>query len=305
MWYRHLADEIQIPLVNADRMMLSILPEPDGKFLRPWAQHLRDNDQMWMAVAQKGVESFVAQAIAKKVPFAVETVFSFWERQHDGTYASKASLIRDLQDAGYFVLLLFVGLADSNLSIGRVSTRTAEGGHDVAFRKLIERFPRTQAAIRNALPIADAVVLVDNSRKTSQAFTPCYVRAKSQVSYDIRAEGNPPSEISAWLDKVAPFSVSHKVAATRGKKLRVPPKTIPRAAGLEVSGDPLPVGLVGSGYVISERLPDGILSYYIPIRRWTNLRDYLVVEQRPFKLNIPGQTANHPDEEFICNGANW
>lgn len=78
MWYEHLVDGIRIPLINADRMMLSILPVPDATGrLRPWAQRLRDEDQMWMAVSQKGVESFVAQAMAKKVPFAVETVFSY------------------------------------------------------------------------------------------------------------------------------------------------------------------------------------------------------------------------------------
>lgn len=204
MWYDHLVDEIKIPLINADRMMLSILPVPkqDGH-LRDWAQKLRDTDEMWMAVAQKGVESFIAQAMAKKVPFAMETVFSYWEPRGDGTFASKIDLIRNLKDEGYFVLLLFVGLTSSALSVGRVLTRKAEGGHDVAYKKLEERFPRTQQAIRHALPVADAVVLVDNSRDQTQAFTPCYVSAGPELLYDIRIADAPPSEIRAWLDVVA------------------------------------------------------------------------------------------------------
>lgn len=205
MWYEHLVDGIRIPLINADRMMLSILPVPDATGrLRPWAQRLRDEDQMWMAVAQKGVESFVAQAMAKKVPFAVETVFSYWQRRRDGSYASKIDMITDLQAAGYFVLLVFVGLSSSALSIGRVATRVAEGGHAVDFQKLLERYPRTQQAIRHALPVADAVVLVDNSREASLAFTPCYIRADDRVLYDIRARGNAPIEIATWLDVVVP-----------------------------------------------------------------------------------------------------
>ena len=205
MWYEHLADGIRIPLINADRMMLSILPVPDATGrLRPWAQRLRDEDQMWMAVAQKGVESFVAQAMAKKVPFAVETVFSYWQRRRDGSYASKIDMITDLQAAGYFVLLVFVGLSSSALSIGRVATRVADGGHAVDFQKLLERYPRTQQAIRHALPVADAVVLVDNSREASLAFTPCYIRADDRVLYDIRARGNAPIEIATWLDVVVP-----------------------------------------------------------------------------------------------------
>ena len=77
MWLKHLSSAFQIPLVNADRMMLSVLPEPDGgNMLPPWAQTLRDTDENWMKVAQKGVESFVAQAMSRGVPFAMETVFS-------------------------------------------------------------------------------------------------------------------------------------------------------------------------------------------------------------------------------------
>ncbi len=187
MWYDHLVDNIRIPLINADRMMLSVLPMPqeDGH-LRDWAQQLRDTDQMWMTVAQKGVESFIAQAMAHKVPFAVETVFSYWEALPDGSHASKIDTIKALQKEGYFVLLIFVGLTNRELSIGRVATRKAEGGHDVPYRKLEERFPRTQQAIRHALAVTDAVILVDNSREPDKAFTPCYVSAGTEVIYDIR-----------------------------------------------------------------------------------------------------------------------
>lgn len=46
MWRKRLSGQLQIPLINADRMMLSILPEPnsDGA-LDPRAQALRDSDQ--------------------------------------------------------------------------------------------------------------------------------------------------------------------------------------------------------------------------------------------------------------------
>jgi predicted ABC-type ATPase len=76
-WYDHVADEMKTPLMNADRLMLSILPEAgaDG-YLRPWAQQLRDTNQAWTAAAQQGVQGFVGAAITQKVPFAFETVFS-------------------------------------------------------------------------------------------------------------------------------------------------------------------------------------------------------------------------------------
>ena len=62
---RQLADKFQIPLINADRMMMSILPETSsGSPFAALGSRLRDEDRSWMEVAQKGVEAFVAQAMA-------------------------------------------------------------------------------------------------------------------------------------------------------------------------------------------------------------------------------------------------
>jgi predicted ABC-type ATPase len=205
MWYDHLAPYIQMPLVNADRMMMSILPEPRSGRLPPWAQTLRNENTSWMRVAQRGVEAFVLQAMAHEVPFAMETVFSDWRPQPDGTIASKIDRIVELQAAGYFVLLLFVGLSDAQLSIGRVMTRVSEGGHAVDQTRLLDRFPRTQRAIAAALPIANAAILADNSREPTQAFTVCRVQMQAEEVYDLRADGGGvPAEIAAWLNVVAP-----------------------------------------------------------------------------------------------------
>lgn len=205
LWYDHLAPYIQMPLINADRMMMSILPEPKAGRLPDWAQALRDQNISWMRVAQRGVEAFVVQAMANEVPFAMETVFSDWRPQPDGTIASKIDRIVELQASGYFVLLLFVGLSDAQLSIGRVATRVSRGGHAIDQDRLVERFPRTQRAINTALPIADAAILVDNSRDRAEAFTVCRVQMQANEVFDVRAEGEPvPAEISAWLELVSP-----------------------------------------------------------------------------------------------------
>lgn len=205
LWYKRLAPAIKIPLINADRMMMSILPEPVEGKLPSWASVLRDKDDSWMKVAQLGVEAFIVQAMSQGVPFATETVFSYWEQRDDGTFASKIDRIREMQAAGYFVLLLFVGLTDSQLSIGRVMTRVARGGHDVQVDKLIDRFPRTQKAVAAALAVADAAILTDNSREFDQAFTVCRIQVADDEIFDLRAgEAETPAPISAWLDIVAP-----------------------------------------------------------------------------------------------------
>jgi predicted ABC-type ATPase len=207
MWSRHLSSSFQIPLVNADRMMMSILPEPNGYGkLVNWAQELRDNDKDWMQVAQKGVEAFVGQAMARGVPFAMETVFSYWEELEDGTVKSKLDLIRQMQQAGYFVLLFFVGLSNAQLSIGRVATRIAGGGHKVKIDKLLDRFPRTQKAINAASSVADATIFTDNSRSARQAFTVCRIQIGKREAFDLRhrSRSRLPNEIGEWLNVVSP-----------------------------------------------------------------------------------------------------
>ena len=206
IWRQTLADTLHIPLINADRMMLSILPEADSTgHLVPWAAHLRDTDQGWMRIAQQGVQAFIGQAMGAGVPFAVETVFSHWQPRPDGTVASKIELIQQLQSAGYFVLLLFVGLANAQLSISRVQTRVLAGGHAVQEDTLRARFPRTQTAIAAALAVADAAILMDNSRGLPQAFTVCRVQLGPQALFDLR-DRDPavPRALLSWMERVSP-----------------------------------------------------------------------------------------------------
>lgn len=207
MWRKSLSNHLQIPLLNADRLMLSILPEPDSSgAIVDWAQNLRDTNQGWMQVAQSGVRAFAAHAMREKVPFALETVFSYWDVQPGGVVLSKLDMITDLQAAGYFVLLIFVGLANVELSVLRVATRVAEHGHAVPYEKLVARFPRTQHAIHEAAKIADATIFTDNSREEKHAFTVCRVQLGEAPIFDLRGgEQRVPPVISEWLDRVSPI----------------------------------------------------------------------------------------------------
>jgi predicted ABC-type ATPase len=115
-----------------------------------------------------------------------------------------------VQAAGYFVLLFFVGLSNVQLSIGRVVTRVAEGGHRVDVDKLLDRFPRTQRAIGVAASVADATVFTDNSRGKRQAFTVCRIQIGKREVFDIRSatRRRAPSEIGEWLNVVSPQEVT-------------------------------------------------------------------------------------------------
>lgn len=97
LWYQRLANHVQIPLVNADRLTLSILPPTSSGRLSGWAQRLRDHDVRWQWLAQQGVQLFTGLIMAQKMPFAFETVFSFLRRRPNGSYESKADIILELQ----------------------------------------------------------------------------------------------------------------------------------------------------------------------------------------------------------------
>jgi predicted ABC-type ATPase len=187
-------------------MMLSILPEHGKDGLLPkWASQLRDSDEDWMKVAQKGVEAFVAQAMIRQVPFAMETVFSHWKDLGGGKFESKINLIEQMQTAGYFVLLIFVGLSNAQLSMARVTTRAAQGGHPVKPSKLKTRFPKTQKAIKLAASVANAAIMADNSREATKAFTVCRVQIGTEEVYDRRNARTPvPAPILEWMSVVSP-----------------------------------------------------------------------------------------------------
>lgn len=211
LWYDKLADVLKIPLINADRLTLSILPAPAGDppVLRPWAAALRDNDERWQRLSQEGVQLFLGLIMEQRMPFAFETVFSYLHKHEDGTYSSKLEIITSLQEAGYAVALLFIGLASAQLSILRVATRRRQGGHDVPEAKLVQRFPRTQEAIRLAAPVADMTLMFDNSRSVEKAFSLVRVQTGNSVIYDCRNRLHGETDelvnvASTWLSQVTP-----------------------------------------------------------------------------------------------------
>jgi predicted ABC-type ATPase len=209
LWNERLAPQLRIPLVNADRITASILPPANEAGQLPeWAQKLRDNDERWQLLSQAGVLTFVALVMEQRMPFAFETVFSHWKRLADGSHESKADIITTLQSAGYFVVLLFVGLASSQLSVLRVETRKEQGGHGVPLNKLNSRFPRTQRAIGHAAPIADMTLMFDNSRTADKAFALVRAQRHKQLLFDCRdpqyiLDRSLRTVARPWLEKVA------------------------------------------------------------------------------------------------------
>ena len=141
------------PLINADRMMLSVLPEKRPSLLGNRAQRQERGLDASLRMAQSACGAGNGAA----VPFATETVFSHWQQRGDGTFASKIDVVRNCKRLGILYLRSFVGLGDVGYrSPGSkparpeaVTTSRAETSRAVSAHP---------AAIAAALPIVDAAI---------------------------------------------------------------------------------------------------------------------------------------------------
>ena len=60
-------------------------------------------------------------------------------------------------------MVVFVGTAAVEINMERVKARVLKGGHDVPEEDQRRRYPRTLANMRRLMPLADFLVLLDNS----------------------------------------------------------------------------------------------------------------------------------------------
>lgn len=95
-----------------------------------------------------------ATLLAAGSSFVSETVFS---------HPSKLQLMRDAQSAGFRTVLLVVCVEDAQQLVRRVAQRVREGGHAVPPDRILARYPRTVAHLKDAVRLADLALLYDTS----------------------------------------------------------------------------------------------------------------------------------------------
>lgn len=93
-------------------------------------------------------------SIEKKEDFTFETVLS-------STY--KLDILKKAKQEGYFIKCVFVLTVDPRINISRVETRVALGGHDVDKKKIVERYHKSLANIKELMKICDVLHVYDNT----------------------------------------------------------------------------------------------------------------------------------------------
>ena len=95
------------------------------------------------------------ELVHQKESFVFETVFS-------DPVGDKVSFLEHAVEAGYEVLLCYIGIASAQTSQQRVSMRVSQGGHDVPDHKIRSRYPRTLANLEAAIRRLPHVLVYDN-----------------------------------------------------------------------------------------------------------------------------------------------
>lgn len=105
--------------------------------------------------AAKMADLLRRELLGQRESFVFETVFS-------DPVGDKVAFLKEAAEAGYSVVLCFVGISSPEISETRVSMRVSQGGHDVPSDKLAGRYPRTLENLRRAIDELPLVLVFDN-----------------------------------------------------------------------------------------------------------------------------------------------
>lgn len=106
------------------------------------------------AEAAKFVDKKRYAAISERRDFTFETVLS-------SEY--KLEILRKAKNEGYFIKCIFVLTVDPYINVARVAARVAQGGHNVEKEKVVSRYKKSLANIKELLSLCDILHVYDNT----------------------------------------------------------------------------------------------------------------------------------------------
>ncbi len=72
-------------------------------------------------------------------------------------------LLERAKEKGYFIRCYYILTADPMINVWRVKARVESGGHDVPKEKIITRYDRALALVKNVIKVCDICHIYDNS----------------------------------------------------------------------------------------------------------------------------------------------
>ena len=116
-------------------------------------------DTLVQLKAARGAMNLLSESIKKRVNINQET-----------TLPGEAIVrfAKQARDAGYHIMLYFVGIENVEMAIERVRSRVAKGGHGIEEAVIRKRFDAMSGNLARLLPYCDVAYFYDNSRKFRQ-----------------------------------------------------------------------------------------------------------------------------------------
>lgn len=146
--------------------MVLVLAGPNGSGKSTITQYFEKVGEYTNAddiVLSTGMDNFEAaklvdekryNSISNKKDFTFETVLS-------SEY--KMDILRKAKEEGYFIKCVFVLTVDPYINVARVEARVAQGGHNVEKDKIVSRYSKSLANIKELLELCDILHVYDNT----------------------------------------------------------------------------------------------------------------------------------------------
>jgi predicted ABC-type ATPase len=138
-WQQQLSRLITAEFVNADDLARA-------RFGRPAES---EDEAAW---GQQAAACRRRELMRSRLGFVMESTFS---------HPSKLDLLSDARDLGYLLHVFHLHLDDPATVVERVAIRVSGGGHDVPEDRILGRFGRNPAIIRDAVLQADEAWVLD------------------------------------------------------------------------------------------------------------------------------------------------
>ena len=106
-------------------------------------------------------EKLRESALADKKDFTFETVLST---------DRNLKLLQKAKKSGYFIRVIYVLTANSDINVSRVKARVASGGHDVPENKIRSRYKKALDLIPELIKVSDIFHLYDNTQEPFRIF---------------------------------------------------------------------------------------------------------------------------------------
>lgn len=91
-------------------------------------------------------------------------------------------LLMRAREKGYFIRCYYILTADPMINILRVKSRVASGGHDVPEDKIILRYDRALALVKDLVKVCDICHIYDNSEEKPFRI---FKKRKNEFFYDV------------------------------------------------------------------------------------------------------------------------